>query len=113
MRKFFVFAVMSGVLGLVAPGCALSTSEEPQTSQYGFTRDSTGQARQTDPASLDNFTPAQSFDHTLASKSELAATEVDPQALACAGACDANTCVCIGDFDCCLAGCILCWEVVN
>ena len=113
MRKFFVFVVMSGVLGFVAPGCALSTGDEPQGSQYGFTRDSTGQARQTDPASLGNFTPAQSFDHSIASKSESAATEVDGQAVACFGVCDANTCVCSGDFDCCLAGCIACWAVVD
>jgi hypothetical protein len=111
MRKWFVFVVMSGVLGSVVSGCAVDTTEDSQTSQYGFTRDSTGQVKQTDTASLGDFTPAQSFEHSLAS--EPAATAIDPRSVACSGACDADVCVCTGDLDCCIIGCTLCWELVD
>jgi hypothetical protein len=117
MRKLFVFVIMSGVIGFVVPGCSLGSSEETtpeaQTSQLGFTRDSTGQAVPADTASLSHFTPAQGFDHTITNKSELATSEIDPQDVVCYGACDSNTCVCTGDFDCCVAGCLQCWAIVN
>lgn len=117
MRKFFSAVIMSGVLSIVASGCALSGSDEStpgtQASQYGFTRDSTGQAVRTDLGSLDHFTPAQSFDHTLASKSQQATTDIDPQDVSCSGACDANICVCSGDLDCCIVGCSICWAIVQ
>lgn len=116
MRKFFGFIVMSGVLSLVASGCALSGGDETtpgeQAAQYGFTRDSAGEAVQTDRSSLGDFSPAQTFDHTLPSKTQQVGAEIDPQEVSCAGACNANVCVCSGDLDCCIIGCSLCWQIV-
>ncbi|HEX7836906.1 MAG TPA: hypothetical protein VF469_05555 [Kofleriaceae bacterium] len=109
MRKFFSAVVMTGVLSLVASGCALSTSEDA-SSQHQFTRDSSGKVVQTNASSLDNFTPTQSFERSLSSKGEQAATptEIDPQVDSCGGACTRDVCVCVGDLDCCIIGCTIC-----
>jgi hypothetical protein len=33
-----------------------------------------------------------------------------PTESGCFGACDCDECVCYGSFECCVAGCIACWD---
>lgn len=114
MRKLLSLVVMSGTLALAGSGCAVSPGDDPaaQTS-YGFVRDSAGQPKRTDATLLEDFTPAQAFDRSVPSGHDPSATEVDPQSVSCSGVCDANVCVCSGDLDCCIIGCILCWELAG
>lgn len=48
--------------------------------------------------------PLQSFDHELQSLFQEAAES-------CSGACNCSECVCSGSFECCLGGCVICWDV--
>lgn len=108
MRNVFNLVIMSSVLSFVVSGCAVSPGEKstPET-QYGFTQDSTGQLVQTDVDSLGNFSPTQTFDHSLASEGEQAVLGGEPVP-ACFGSCNATSCSCFGDFDCCVVGCSIC-----
>jgi len=110
MRKL-AFLVVSGVLGFVVPGCTVSPTDEP--AQHGFARDATGQPVQANVSALDDFSPAEAFDHTLSNGSEQIAPTPGSQDLTCSGACNATTCVCSGDFNCCVAGCTACWQVLD
>jgi hypothetical protein len=117
MRKFLVLVVMSGVLGFIAPGCGVSTSEEvtlePQSSEYGFTRDSSGRAVPSETVALDEFSALESFDRSPGVKDLQSATEIEGGVGSCSGACNANVCVCSGDLQCCIVGCGLCFELAN
>lgn len=103
MRNLLV-VVMSCILGFFAVGCGAS----PEETEHGFTRDDSGGAIPVDSSSLDGVSYAESFEHSESGKDQIA-----DAAASCSGACNANTCVCSGDFECCLIGCIICWEVVD
>ena len=111
MRKLFVFVVMSTLA--IASGCGVDT--RPQTTaddptlQHEFTRDTAGRAVPANASVLEDFNPRQSFDHTIPSKEP----SVTAEGFSCAGVCDAEICVCIGDLDCCIIGCVLCWEILE
>jgi hypothetical protein len=116
MRKFLVLVVVSGVLGFIAPGCAVSTSEEtlePQSSEYTFTRDVSGRAVPSETVPLDDFSPVESFDRSFGAEDIQSATEIEAELNSCSGACNANVCVCSGDLACCIIGCSLCFEVAS
>ena len=106
MRKLFAVVVMTV---LAAAGCGVSPEPSAPDAQHEFTRDTTGQAVAANASVLADFQPAHAFDHSI--PSEPAAT--DSASLSCSGVCDANTCVCFGDLDCCIVGCVLCWEVID
>jgi hypothetical protein len=104
---------MSSVLGFFLQGCVLSSSEKPTPeAQYAFTQGPTGQLVQADVDALDSFTPTQTFDHSLASKSEQAVLGGEPVP-GCFGSCNSTSCSCVGDFDCCVAGCSICIILAN
>ena len=110
MRKSMLCLIMGSLLAVT--GCSLSASEPPPDTQsdYSFTRDGNGQAVQASVSTRD-FEPAQSFDHSLTSEREDAAAGLTaPQD--CSGVCDANTCLCSGDLNCCIVGCGLCFILV-
>lgn len=98
---------------LAAAGCGVSPSEpsdqDVQPLQHEFTRDATGRAVSANASVLEDFQPAHAFDHSIPSEPSL----TDSASQSCSGACDADTCVCVGDLDCCIVGCVLCWEVVD
>jgi hypothetical protein len=110
MSKLFVLVVMTALA--IASGCGVDArspaADDP--TQHEFTRDLAGGAVPANASVLEEFTPLQSFDHTMPS-AELNAAEAEDQV--CAGACDSDICVCVGDFDCCVVGCILCWEILE
>jgi len=110
MRHLLAMLVISGVV--LASGCATAPEDpgsEAQPADFGFTKDSAGQAVRADVSSLSDFAPKSSFDRTT----EQIVTDEDEAAGSCSGACNANVCVCSGDFDCCVIGCVICWEVLQ
>jgi hypothetical protein len=107
MRKLVGVVVLSL---LAVAGCGVSPSQPSDPdAQHEFTRDTAGRAVPASASVLADFQPAHGFDHSI--PSEPAVT--DSESLSCSGACDANTCVCFGDLDCCIVGCVLCWEVID
>jgi hypothetical protein len=109
MRNLLAVLVLSG---LALAGCAADPVGDPgaeaQTSDYGFTKDLAGKPIATDVESVGPFSPQNSFDRTA---EQIVADEA--AAASCSGACNANVCVCSGDFDCCIIGCVICWEVLE
>lgn len=102
MRKVLGLIVMCCALAGLSVGCASGADE----AEHNFTRDSSGGAIPVDSALVDESSFSESFDR--AEQNVVAADSAS-----CSGACNATTCVCSGDLDCCIAGCIACWEVVN
>lgn len=104
MRKSLVFVVMSSLIAMV--GCAADT---PSTTDdtHGFTRGADGQAVEANVSELAQ--PTQAFDHDM----PRATVEAEAAAVSCSGVCNANVCVCSGDFNCCVVGCVICFEVAS
>lgn len=100
MRKVLIVA-MSCALALLSVNCASG----PDESAHNFTRDSSGAAIPVDSSFVDDDF-SESFER---GEQNL----ISADSVSCSGACNATTCVCSGDLDCCIAGCVACWEVVN
>lgn len=111
MRTLFSLVFVSGVV--LASGCATDPvdpgSQSSSEEDYGFLKDTSGRAVHTDLSSLRKFTPENGFDRGPAQS----ATAEDAAAGSCSGVCNANVCVCSGDLDCCIVGCVVCWEVLQ
>jgi len=104
MRNSLVFVVMSSLIAMT--GCA---ADAPSTADdtHGFTRGADGEAVQANVSELAEAT--QAFDHEMPRDSVAAESD----AVSCSGACNANVCVCSGDFNCCAIGCGICFVLAN
>ncbi|ATB34701.1 hypothetical protein CYFUS_000108 [Cystobacter fuscus] len=107
MRNLSVVAVFTVVMMSVV-GCGGVEAEQHELSRPG---EQVGTAALASQQSRGFISDGQNTQV----EGQVSAQQVQQATLAetCSGSCNATTCSCYGSYECCLAGCVACWEVLD